>query len=164
MTRIRRRLAVVSLAAVLGLAASSAAVTTRSITQGAIGGAGLGMKKHGYVRAFGRPMRADQLEGGLTKLVFKRVDVFLKRDIGVAITTIGQNYRTSAGVGPCSRAKTLLHAYGHRLRKLPPGGKIVLYRLDNLVFRVAGRRVRSVTLVNAQLAVLIAGNSRGCVR
>ena len=87
-----------------------------------------------------------------------------RRKAANAVTTIGTNYRTSAGVGPCSRAKTLLHAYGHRLSKLPPSGKIVLYRMGDLVFRVDGRRVRSVSLVGAQLAVLIAGNSRGCVR
>src|SRR5438105_15838193 len=115
MTRILSMLAIVSLAAALVLAATGAALPVRSIEQHSVGGARLGLKKHGYVRAFGRPMRLDRLEGGLTKLVFRRVDVFLHAGAGVAITTIGRNYKTIAGVGPCSRASTLLHAYGHRL-------------------------------------------------
>lgn len=53
---------------------------------------------------------------------------------GRAIVVPGRLYRTKAGVGPCSKLATLESAYGDLMKPLRASGKIVAYRVGNLVF------------------------------
>jgi hypothetical protein len=156
-----RRLSCIVVAAAV-VTATAAAGPPRSITQHSIGGARLSVPRQAYVHKFGRPSRVDQLEGGVTALVFTRLAVFLKGGKGVAVTTSSRAFTTTAGVRPCSREGRLHKAYGSSLHKVRGHGAVVLYRLGNLVFRVFHRRVGAITVGKGQLALLITRNARDC--
>jgi hypothetical protein len=139
---------------------------SRTITQRWIGGAQLALSRQAYVRMFGRP-RVNRLEKDLMSLVFTKpgLEVYLRRNAGVAVSTSSSAFRTSAGVGPCSPVSALKAACGGQLRELrTPGGPVSLYRLGALVFRVdePRQRVGAVTLGRGSLARLIAGNAIDC--
>jgi hypothetical protein len=139
---------------------------SRTITQRSIGGARLALSRQAYVRMFGTP-RVNRLEKDLMSLVFTKrgLEVYLRGNAGVAVSTSSSTFRTSAGIGPCSSVSALRAAYGGQLRELPtPSGPVSLYRLGALVFRIdePRRRVGAVTLGRGSLARLIAGNAIDC--
>ncbi len=68
-----------------------------------------------------------------------------------AIFTLAREYRTAAGVGPCSPVKSLLRVYDSGLRRYPNDRSlpVVAYRLGRLWFSVSpGGIVSGVTLTD----------------
>jgi hypothetical protein len=136
----------------------------RSISQSSIGGARLGLSKQDYVRVYGRPFRVNELGRTLRRLDFPRLrlSVHLRAGKGVVIDASSAAFRTAARIGPCSTAQDLVATYGTRLRRIPRPGPVSLYRLGNLVFRVADGRVGAVALGTGGLAATVAGNAPDC--
>src|SRR5947207_452773 len=108
-----RRLAraAVTLAAALAAATSAAAGENHSITQRSLGGAALGMTQRDYARVLGPLHFSTRFTGGLTRLEYRKgkVHVFLSRAShrGVGLFTAADDFRTAAGVGPCSAVTKL---------------------------------------------------------
>jgi hypothetical protein len=79
------------------------------------------------------------------------------------VTTWNRQLRADMGVGPCSTVAALKHAYAGRLAPFREGGRVVAYRLGNLIFTVeGGRRVGVVALGRGTQAVYVALNATGC--
>jgi hypothetical protein len=154
---------------VLFLCASSAAVAQSpgSIAQSAVAGINLGLSQAQTRARMTKPVRLDRLEDGYERLVSPRQKLesyFRTGTKGVAVvTTWNRQLRTAAGVGPCSTAAALKRAYGARLVPFRQGGKIVAYRLGNLIFTVeGGKRVGVVALGRGPQAVYVALSATEC--
>ena len=137
------------------------------ISQEFIGGGELGMTRSEYREVFGRPVRTAQLEGGLNRLEFPKLDVEVyfrgSRNAGIGLLTWNRAYRTSVGIGPCSTVSQLRRAYGARLVPFRFGGKLAAYRLGKLTFAVeGGKRVGVVMLAGTNLPVFTALNAPEC--
>jgi hypothetical protein len=145
----------------LGAAALAAGVNHR-VTTGAIGDGKLAQGRSAYARAYGKAVTTDQLEGGLTRVVYPtRVDVYFKRrgDKGVAIVVSSAAFRTASRVGPCSSAKAVGKAYPHATR-VPLAGPEYAYRVGRrLWFEIEGGKVAAVALGTKQAAFLAANTS-----
>jgi hypothetical protein len=137
------------------------------ISQEFIGGGEVGMTRSEYREVFGKPVRAGQLEGGLSRLEFPRLDVEVyfrsSRNAGIGVLTWNRSYHTSVGIGPCSTVAQLRRAYGARLVPFRLGGKVAAYRLGRLTFTVeGGKRVGVVMLAGTGLPVFTALNAPEC--
>jgi hypothetical protein len=156
------------LAAAVGMFAaqsSGSSSASHRIDQRAVGSAPLGLRRAAYVRRLGRVSYTTRLPGGLRRLTFGRreIDVYLSRTgRGVAILTSEEEYRTKAGVGPCSSLRSLKRAYRRRLAVKRQARSIVAYRLGRLVFAVPAHRVGVVMLASPQFPVTIAVNAGQC--
>ena len=110
------------------------------VTQSSIAGAKTGLTVSQSRAHFRAPGRLDHLEGGWDRLVFgsRNIEIYFRVGTpgGRAIVAPGRRYRTRSGVGPCSRLATLESAYGHLMRPVRFGGKIVAYRVKSLTFGV----------------------------
>jgi hypothetical protein len=115
-----------------------------------------------------KPVRTDRLEEGYLRLVSgaQKVEVYFKQGARgvVAVTTWNRLLRTDKHIGPCSTVAALKRAYGARLKPFKQGGKIVAYRLGNLIFTApGGRRVGVVGLGRDVASVYLALNAPACV-
>lgn len=151
----------------LVITASVSAAGAASILSSSIVGAKLGGSHIAYERALGKPFRRDNLEGGFSKLVFtkRKLEVYFKgaRDAGIAVATWNRAYRTAEGVGPCSSVQKLKAAYGAKLRPFHFLGRLVAYRLGQLVFTVENSKsVGVVALGTTRTAISIALNVTEC--
>jgi hypothetical protein len=114
-----------------------------------------------------RPVHLDRLEDGYIRLVSPRQKLesyFRTGTKGVAIvTTWNRQLRTDKGIGPCSTMVALKRAYAGRLAPFRQGGKIVVYRLGNLIFTAeGGKRVGVVALGRGTQAVYVALGATEC--
>ena len=150
-----RRLVVFCVIATLPIstAATVALGGSYSIRSGSIGSARLGLAGHQYAQVFGARPFTTRYADGTVRLLFEKaeVEVLLSRadSQGFAIFTAAREYRTAAGIGPCSPVRSLLRAYGGKLRRYPAGSQpIVAYKLGRLWFTVyaASRIVGGVML------------------
>lgn len=134
------------------------------ITQRSVGLGRLGHSRAEYERAYWPLSRVDRIERSLSVLVFGRaeVSVYMRSGKGLALSTAGREYRTREAVGPCSSFSDLRRAYGKRLRLVLAHRLVRLYTVGDVVFRVAGGRVGSVTVGKGALARQVAGNSIDC--
>src|SRR4051812_44523835 len=120
--------------------APAVAGENHSITKRSIGGASLGLKQREYTRILGRIHFTTPFSGGLTRLEYRKgeMHVFVSRATrrGVGLFTAADEFRTAAGVGPCSPVSKLQAVYGSRLKALKSSTthQIVAYRLGTLVF------------------------------
>jgi hypothetical protein len=166
MTIVRQGVLVLLLATITGtLAADSAGVLDRHISQRAIGGATLGMKRSGYVYKFGKPSFTTRFGNSMTRIVFNNSEfaIYLSRKgRGVAVITSAEEYRTRARVGPCSTVSALKKAYGHRLKAKRRAGRLVGFRLGRLLFTVQSTRVGAVMLANSAFPASVAVNHGQC--
>lgn len=132
-----------------------------------IAGIRLGMSQAKAKALLAGPVRLDRLEEGYQRLVSgpQKVEVyFLQGARGVVtVTTWNRALKTDRQVGPCSSVTALKRAYGTKLRPFRQGGRIVAYRLGNLIFTTeGGRRVGVVALGRTVPAVYVALNAPEC--
>ena len=138
-------------ATVGGVLATGGASTTAGppeITQTAIDGARLGLPAASYDRLFGERGRKD-----VFNMPQFNVDIFGDRglsayfdqgtDRGIIVTTWNKNFRTAAGIGPCSTIADARASYGSAFRPSSHStikGKVYAYLLGrNLVFAANGK-------------------------
>jgi hypothetical protein len=148
-----------------GFAVGSVGAPNREISQRAIGGAGLGLTGAGYVHRFGKPSFTTRFGGGMTRLVYadRKVAIYLSRKgRGIAVLTSAKEYRTAAGVGPCSTIAALKKAYPGRLTVKRRAGHVVAYRLRRLLFAAPGGKVGAVMLANSAFPSSVAVNAGQC--
>jgi hypothetical protein len=143
-------------------AAASAGIAPNSIVR-----ITLGLTRAKARALLAEPVRADRLEDGYDRLVSGRqkVEVYFRTGAKgvVAVTTWSKALRTDKRIGPCSTVAALRAAYGSRLHPFRQGGKVVAYRLGNLVFTTEGRqRVGVVALGRGTAAVYVALNAPEC--
>jgi glutaminyl-peptide cyclotransferase len=140
---------------------------TVGVTQSSIAGIRLGMT-HAQARALlGRPVLVGRLENGYDRLVSMRKQVEAYFRLGargvVVVTTWNRSLRTEEGIGPCSTVAALKKAYGSRLRPFRQAGRVIAYRLGNLVFTTEdGKRVGVVALGVGTAATYVALNAPEC--
>jgi hypothetical protein len=148
-------------------AAPSAGQKAIDITQSYIAGIHLGATQTRARALMTKPVRLDRLEDGYLRFVSqseKLESYFRTGTKGVAVvTTWNRQLTTDEGIGPCSTVRALKRAYGGRLAPFPQGGRIVAYRLGNLIFTVeGGRRVGVVALGRGMQAVYVALSATEC--
>jgi hypothetical protein len=163
----RGRLALVAVLAAFGwLVMPATAEPTELVTATTIAGAPLGVAAAEYSRILGRPSFTTRLPRGVTRVTYKggELHVFLRIGRGVALSTSSDEYRTHAGIGPCSARADLLRAYGPRLKLVRRGvaNRPIGYVLGRLFFAVFDERVGAVMLGAPPLQPEIAVNGPQC--
>jgi hypothetical protein len=157
----------VAVLALLCTARFASAGRAIAISPESIAGVELGMT-HARVRGLlGKLVRADRLEDGYDRLVSgtQKVEAYFR--VGakgvVVVTTWNRALRTDKRIGPCSTVAALKRAYGSRLHPFRQGGKVIAYRLGDLVFTTeGGRRVGVVALGRGTAATYVALNAPEC--
>jgi hypothetical protein len=153
------------LVAAVALASAALAAEYYSITGTSIGKGRLGQTRSAYKKAYGKPIRTDRLEGGLTRLVYpRRVEVYFKTGgtKGRYIVATSKLFVSAAGIGPCSSAADLKSAFTSAV-KVPLAGGEYAYRLGKeLWFEVESGKVAAVALGTTKQAAWIASNSVPC--
>jgi hypothetical protein len=147
---------------VVGAAASDAGYR---IGQRSIGPARLGLERRSYAQIFGRASSTTRFANRLTRLAFDNGNlvVYLSRaGRGVALLASGTEYRTAAGVTPCSRVRKLKRVYGRRLVVQRRHGHVVAYKLGRLTFVTASGKVGSIMLAKRRFPLAIAVNAAHC--
>jgi hypothetical protein len=162
-----RRIGIALFFAVLCTAPLASAQKAIDITGGYIVGIKLGMS-HAQARTFlTKPVRVDRLEDGYDRLASARqkVEAYFRAGAKgvVVVTTWNRTLQTDEQIGPCSTVAALKAAYGRRLVPFRQGGgKVLAYRLANLIFTVEGKRVGVVALGRGTAAVYVALNATEC--
>lgn len=126
----------------------------------------LGMT-HAQARALlTRPVRVDRLEGGYDRLVSTRqkVEAYFRTGANgvVVVTTWNRTIQTDEQIGPCSTVAALRAAYGAKLHPFRQAGKVIAYRMGNLIFTVESSRVRTIGLGRGTAATYVALNAPQC--
>jgi hypothetical protein len=161
------RVATAALVLLLCISASALARTSDGIAQASIADIHLGATQAQARALMTRPVHLDRLEDGYVRLVSPRQRLesyFRAGTTGVAVvTTWNLRLRTDKGIGACSTAGALKRAYAGRLVPFREGGRVVAYRLGNLIFTVeGGKRVGVVALGRGTQAVYVALNATEC--
>ena len=160
----------IGIALAFGLVVASPTASAQKaidITPAYIAGLKLGMT-HAKARSLlGKPVRVDRLEDGYDRLVSSRpkVEVYFRAGArgAVVVTTWRRSLKTDEQIGPCSTVAALMAAYGSRLRPFRQGGKVMAYRLGNLIFTAeGGRRVGVVALGRGTASAYVALNAPEC--
>jgi hypothetical protein len=152
----------------LSVAAAASVGPANVIGGSSVGGARLGMARPVYTTILGRPIYSTRYADGTTRLTFRggAVHVYLTRSTrrGFALMTADKDYRTSAGVGPCSSITQLRHVYGGSLKaiRLSRNGRIIGYRRGALMFVVSTNHVGLVMLASPTVPVRLALNAPAC--
>ncbi len=162
-----RRIAIASVFALLVGAPFALAAAAIAIAPGSIVGIKLGMTRAKANALLTKPVRVDRLEDGYQRLVSgaKKVEVYFRTGAPgvVVVTTWNRSLRTDRHVGPCSSVAALKRAYGARLKPFRQVGKVVAYRLGDLVFTVEdGRHVGVVALGRGTAATYVALSAPEC--
>jgi hypothetical protein len=161
----------IAIALVFGLLCCTAPLASARkaihITPDSIVGIKLGMTRARATALLVKPIRLDRLENGYQRLVSgkTKVEVYFRTGaIGVvAVTTWNRTLQTAKQIGPCSTVAALKRAYGARLRPFREGGKVIAYRLVDLIFTAeGGRRVGVVALGRGTAAMFVALNAPAC--
>ena len=161
------RIAIAFVFALLCTAPLASAQKAIDITPDYVIGIKLGMT-HAQARALiGKPVRVDRLEDGYDRLVSVRKKVEGYFRVGakgvVVVTTWSRILRTEKQVGPCSTVAALKAAYGARLHPFRQAGKVIAYRLGNLIFATPnGTRVAAVAVGRGTAAIYVALNVTPC--
>jgi hypothetical protein len=163
-----RRIAIALVFAVFLIAPLASAQKAIDITPDYIVGIKLSMTKAKATRLLAKPVRVDRLEDGYERLVSGRqkVEVYFRKGAKgvVVVTTWNRTLKTDEGIGPCSSVAALKRTYGKQLQPFRQGGKVIAYRLGNLVFTAeGGKRVGVVALGRGTAANYVALNAPECV-
>ena len=161
------RTAVAAVVIALAVVPVASAQKATGITQSYIAGIHLGTSRAQARALMTKPVRLDRLEDGYVRLVSARQKLesyFRAGTKGVAVvTTWNRRLATVEGIGPCSTVAALKRAYGLRLVPFRQGGKVVAYRLGNLIFTTeGGGRVGVVALGRGTQAVYVALSATEC--
>ena len=153
-------LAALAAVAVLGVVLATrhdSAQTPPQITPASIAGATLGLTKSDYKALFGVGWREEIFQGPnypTLRYSDRKVAIYFasRTSPAVAITTWNKDFRTAAGIGPCSSVEDLKNAYGNALRPSPRNtidGKAYAYIVGHLIFGANGRPPHPSTHVTA---------------
>ncbi len=150
-------LAAVTALAVILVTRDNSAQTLPQITPASIAGATLGLPKDDYKALFGVGWREEIFQGPnypTLRYFGRKVAIYFETPGGkaVAITTWNKDFRTAAGIGPCSSIEDLKHAYGMALRPSPANtinGKAYAYIVGHLIFGANGKPPHPSTHVTA---------------
>jgi hypothetical protein len=131
--------------------------TPPQITGASIAGARLGLTRDDYKALFGVGWREEIFQGPdypTLRYFGRKLAVYFESSTGpaVAITTWNKDFRTAAGVGPCSSIEDLKNAYGNALEPSPHNtieGKVYAYIVGHLIFGANGRPPHPSTHVTA---------------
>jgi tRNA A-37 threonylcarbamoyl transferase component Bud32 len=131
--------------------------TPPQITAASIAGATLGQTKDDYKGLFGVGWREEIFQGPdypTLRYFGRKLAIYFESPTGpaVAITTWNSDFRTAAGIGPCSSITDLKNAYGNALRPSPHNtidGKVYAYIVGHLIFGANGRPPHPATHVTA---------------
>jgi hypothetical protein len=150
------------------LTAPLASAKATAITPDSIVGIKLSIAKAKATALLSKPVRFDRLEDGYERLVSgkQKVEVYFRKGAKgvVVVTTWNRALRTAKSIGPCSSVAALKRAYGKQLQPFRQGGKVIAYRLGNLVFTTeGGKRVGVVALGRGTAATYVALNAPECV-
>ena len=166
MSVVRQAASILALCALAAtLAGTLGGASDHRVTQKVIGGAKLGLPRSAYIRAFGKPSFTSRFGHGLKRMVYanRELAVYLsRRGRGIAVLTSAKEYRTHAGVGPCSKIRALKKAYRGRLVAKRRAGHIVAYRLRRLLFVAQAGQVGAVMLSNSAFPASVAVNAGQC--
>ena len=162
-----RRIGIAFVFALLCTAPLASAREAIGIAPDSVVGIKLGMSRVQARALLTKPVRVDRLENGYDRLVSERqkVEVYFRAAATgvVVVTTWNRTFQTYEHVGPCSTVAALKAAYGTRLQPFRQGGKVVAYRLGNLVFTAeGGKRVGVVALGRGTAATYVALNAPEC--
>jgi hypothetical protein len=139
----------VAIGGVLATEGSSRTISVRpEITQTSIAGARLGLPAATYHRLFGERGRRDTFD-----MPGFPVDIFQDRQLsvyydqtgssGIIVTSWNKDFKTVAGIGPCSTIADAKAVYGSRFKAASQNtikGKVYAYLLGkNLVFAANGK-------------------------
>jgi hypothetical protein len=140
------------------------AIETWPITGASIAGAKLGWTRAQYDAKLGKPGRVDQLELGVTRLVYakRKLEVYLHARRGVGIATWNRRHSDGAGIGPCAPLADARATYGTNWKKLTGGPSLALWHYRTLTFRVGKGKVLAVVLATKPYRLLVAGNTNDC--
>jgi hypothetical protein len=155
-----------TLIVVAGIVATAAlAAGSHTITKTSIGKGKLGKTKAVYKKAYGKPRSVDNLEGGFTRLAYPhRVEVYFKTggSRGRYIVVTSKLFKTTKGIGPCSKAKSVKKAYPAAV-KVKLAGTEYAYRLGKkLWLEVEGKKIAAAALGSGKQTAWIASNSPSC--
>jgi hypothetical protein len=131
--------------------------TPPQITPASIAGATLGLTKDDYKALFGVGWREEIFEGPdypTLRYFGRKLAIYFQPHVSpaVEITTWNNDFRTAAGIGPCSSIDDLKNAYGNALRPSPENtinGKVYAYIVGHLIFGANGRPPHPSTHVTA---------------
>ena len=162
-----RRIAIALVFAFLCTAPLASAQKAIDITPYSIAGLQLGMTKAKARTFLEQPIRLDRLEDGYERLVSGRqkVEVYFRAGTGgiAVVTTWNKTLQTDEQVGPCSTVAALKAAYGSKLVAFREKGKVIAYRLGNLIFTTeGGKRVGTVALGRGTDATYVALSAPEC--
>ena len=157
-------------AAALAAAAIAAAVLAALLTSGdesrpgppaitptLIANAPLGLKVDEYKALFGVGWRDEIFQGPnypTLRYFGRALAIYFERPGGpaVEITTWNEDFKTAAGVGPCSSIEDLKNAYGNALKPSPENtldGRPYAYIVGHLIFGANGKPPHPSTHVTA---------------
>jgi hypothetical protein len=127
----------------------------------------LGMSRVQARALLTKPVRVDRLENGYDRLVSTRqkVEAYFRAGAKgvVVVTTWNRTLKTDEQIGPCSTVAALKKTYRARLQPFRQGGKVIAYRLGNLIFTAEdGKHVGVVALGRGTAATFIALNAPEC--
>jgi len=164
---VRARCAIALVFGFLLCAPLASAQKAIDITPDYIVGIKLGMTQARATAVLRKPVRTDRLEEGYLRLVSgaQRVEVYFKQGARgvVTVTTWNRVLRTGKQIGPCSSVAALKRTYGATLKPFKQGGRIVAYRLGNLIFTAEGGRTVGVVALGRDVAsVYVALNAPAC--
>jgi tRNA A-37 threonylcarbamoyl transferase component Bud32 len=150
-------LAAVAALAVVLVTRDDSAQTPPQITAASIAGATLGLTNDDYKALFGVGWREEIFEGPnypTLRYFSRKVAIYFESPGGpaVAITTWNRDFRTAAGIGPCSSIDDLKNAYGNALQPSPENtidGKAYAYVVGHLIFGANGKPPHPSTHVTA---------------
>jgi hypothetical protein len=161
------RIAIILVFAVFTAAPLASAQKGIDVSAGSIVRVKLGMTRAKAEALLAKPVRVDRLEDGFHRLVSgaQKVEVYFRTGAKgvVVVTTWNRKLQTGERIGPCSTVAALKRAYGKRLQPFRQRGKVVAYRLGNLVFTAEnGKRVGVVALGRGSDGMYVALNAPEC--
>jgi len=150
-------LAAVAALAVVLVTRDDSAQTLPQITPASIAGATLGLTNDDYKALFGVGWREEIFEGPnypTLRYFGRKVAIYFESRGGpaVAVTTWNKDFRTAAGIGPCSSIDDLKNAYGNVLQPSPENtidGKAYAYIVGHVIFGANGKPPHPSTHVTA---------------
>jgi hypothetical protein len=161
-----RRIAIVLVFAFAAVPPVASAQKAIGITAGSIVGVKLAMTRAKASSLLHKPVRFDRLEDDYQRLVSstQKVEVYFRTGTqgAIAVATWNRTFRTDEGIGPCSTVAALKGAYGTRLQPFRQAGKVIAYRLGNLIFTAESTRVGAIGLGRGTVATYIVLNVPEC--
>jgi hypothetical protein len=152
-----------TIAAIAAIGTAASAKSGGLITKTSIAGAKPGQWSSEYRKAFGNPIRREEVEGAVRLVYPNRVDIYftLGSTRGAYIVAASRAFKTSKGVGPCSTAAAVKRAHPDVVRVKLAGPEYALRWGKKLWFQIENGKVAAVGL-GPKLAAWAASNTTAC--